>query len=61
MNDITINGLGIAVGADDQRSMWVEEAGRLDHDWFTLEILSAFIPSGNIIDIGANIGTHTIY
>ena len=61
MSDISINSLGIAVGVQDQRSEWILQAGRLDHDWFTLEILQSFISSGNIIDIGANIGTHTIF
>lgn len=62
MNDITINGLGFAVGVDDEhQAKWVLQTGRLDHDWFTLEILQSFLPHGNIIDIGANIGTHTIF
>jgi len=62
MNDITINSLGFAVGThDEHQAKWVLQTGRLDHDWFTLEILQSFIPHGNILDIGANIGTHTIF
>lgn len=61
MNEIVINHLGIAVGANDQHAEWITKEGRLDHDWFTLDILRPFIWPGNIIDIGANIGTHTIF
>ena len=41
-------------------TVWTEESGRLDHDQYVLNIMKPHIGNGAAIDIGANIGTHTI-
>lgn len=38
---------------------WITEANRLDHDQYVLPIILSHIKDGIILDIGANIGTHT--
>lgn len=61
--DIKITPEGIAlIQHDTHFTAWVEAAGRLDHDTGTLELISKHInPRKNIIDVGANIGTHTYF
>lgn len=44
---------------DTHFTKWVEEAKRLDHDSYALNIILPNLGNGAIIDIGANIGTHT--
>lgn len=40
---------------------WIETAGRLDHDRWALDQIEPYIKPGSIvIDVGANIGTHTV-
>jgi FkbM family methyltransferase len=39
---------------------WVKEAKRLDHHQGFLEAIRPYL-KGTVLDIGANIGTHTIY
>lgn len=57
---ITKEGFAI-VETDSHIGKWVEESGRLDHDQNVLPQILPFIPEGGIvIDIGANIGSHTI-
>lgn len=49
----------IALLEDDSHfSTWVKEAGRLDHHQGFLKQLKPYI-KGTVLDIGANIGTHT--
>jgi FkbM family methyltransferase len=49
------------VKGDTHFGPWIEQAGRLDHDQWALKIILPHIKCGSIvIDVGANIGTHTI-
>lgn len=49
------------IDGDTHISQWVKEARRLDHDQNTLPILYPYIRPGDfIMDIGANIGDHTV-
>ena len=51
----------IALIADDTHfTKWVKEAGRLDHHQGFLKQLKPYI-KGTVLDIGANIGTHTYF
>lgn len=51
----------IAMIEDDTHfTPWVKSAGRLDHHQGFLKTLEPFL-KGNVIDIGANIGTHSIF
>lgn len=51
----------IALIADDAYfTKWVKETGRLDHHQGFLKVLQPYI-KGTVLDIGANIGTHTIF
>lgn len=51
----------IALIEDDAYfTKWVKETGRLDHHQGFLQALKPYI-KGTVLDIGANIGTHTIY
>lgn len=46
---------------DSHISRWVCESGRLDHDSFLTPLACAHIKKGhNVLDCGANIGTHTV-
>lgn len=57
---ITRHGFAIIEG-DTHLGKWAEESGRLDHDQSALPQVLPFIPIGGIVvDVGANIGTHTI-
>jgi len=57
---ITKEGIAI-IGNDSHIGRWVEECGRLDHDQNMLPLVLPFIPEGGVVlDIGANIGSHTI-
>lgn len=52
---------GIALIEDDTHfTPWVKAAGRLDHD---TAMLARELPhvKGTVLDIGANIGTHTVF
>lgn len=44
---------------DTHFTKWVEEAKKLDHDDYVLNIIKPHLGDGAILDIGANIGTHT--
>lgn len=44
---------------DTHFTKWVEEAQRLDHDRYVLDIIEQYLGNGIVLDIGANIGTHT--
>lgn len=49
------------IDGDTHLSKWVEESGRIDHDEFLVPQLRLLIQPGTaVIDIGANIGTHTV-
>lgn len=51
----------IALIADDAYfTKWVKETGRLDHHQGFLRTLQPYI-KGTVLDVGANIGTHTIF
>ena len=51
----------IALIEDDSHfTKWVQEKGRLDHHQGFLKTLKPYL-HGTVLDIGANIGTHTIY
>ena len=51
----------IALIEDDAYfTRWVKEHGRLDHHQGFLKVLKPYL-HGTVLDIGANIGTHTIY
>lgn len=51
----------IALIEDDAYfTKWVKETGRLDHHQGFLKALKPYL-KGTVLDIGANIGTHTIY
>ena len=52
---------GIALIEDDTHfTKWVKQVGRLDHHQGYLKTLKPYI-HGMVLDIGANIGTHTHY
>lgn len=52
---------GIALIEDDSHfTKWVKETGRLDHHQSFLRSLKPYI-KGTVLDIGANIGTHTAF
>lgn len=54
------NGIAVIEG-DSHISRWVTQEGRLDHDQNALPGILAHIKDGdNVLDIGANIGSHTI-
>lgn len=54
------NGLKLLEG-DTHFSKWVKESGRLDHDQYHLKAVYPYVKTGDtVLDIGANIGTHTI-
>lgn len=47
---------------DSHITRWVEESGRLDHDWRFIQQFDHLIPSGGVVvDGGAYIGDHTEY
>lgn len=51
----------IALIEDDTYfTKWVKETGRLDHHTGFLSMLKPYL-QGTVLDIGANIGTHTIF
>lgn len=51
----------IALIEDDSHfTPWVKQAGRLDHHQGFLKSIEPFL-KGTVIDIGANIGTHSIF
>lgn len=51
----------IAIIPDDAYfTKWVKEVGRLDHHTGFLRILKQYL-KGTVLDIGANIGTHTVF
>jgi len=57
---LTKEGIAI-IETDTHISKWVEESGRLDHDQNILPLVLPFIPEGGtVLDIGANIGSHTV-
>ncbi len=57
---ITEHGFAIIDG-DTHIGKWAEESGRLDHDQNALPIILGHIKEGaTVIDIGANIGSHSI-
>lgn len=49
------------VSHDTHFPNWIKESGRLDHDQYVLPIIEPHLGKYGILDIGANIGTHTIY
>ena len=58
---LTKNGIA-CVEHDTHFRKWIEEAGRLDHDWTVLQLLSMYIDrKRDIVDVGANIGTHSFF
>lgn len=49
------------VSNDSHVSYWVKESKRLDHDQWMLQKLAPYLHPGDcVLDIGANIGDHTI-
>lgn len=49
------------VEGDEHFGKWIVECQRLDHDFRFLEWIWPHIPSGGcVVDVGANIGSHTI-
>jgi len=44
---------------DTHFGKWVEETQRLDHDRHVLNIIEPYLGCGIVLDIGANIGTHS--
>lgn len=51
----------MVIEGDSHISRWVQDEGRLDHDAYWLPmVLSHIRPDDDVIDAGANIGTHTI-
>lgn len=57
---VYINELGFALPEQDLHSDWIEKTQRLDHDQWLLQIIAKYI-KGTIVDIGAHIGTHTVF
>lgn len=56
-----VNNIAV-IGDDSHISVWVEESGRLDHDWYFLKHIGEYIKEGDVVlDVGAYIGDHTIY
>lgn len=60
MNDIEYWNNIALIKDDAYFTKWVKESGRLDHHQGFLNALKPYI-KGTVLDIGANIGTHTIY
>jgi FkbM family methyltransferase len=60
METVLVNQFMI-IDTDFRRRKWIEETGRLDHDSYVLDKLNIFLGDGDIVDIGANIGTHTSF
>lgn len=49
------------IDGDSHISKWVREARRLDHDQNSLPVLYRYVRPGDfVLDIGANIGDHTV-
>lgn len=49
------------VKGETHMNVWVRENKRLDHDRYSIPIACSYIKKGStVIDVGANIGTHTI-
>jgi FkbM family methyltransferase len=49
------------IDKDTHVGQWVESSGRLDHDTWLLSILFRYVrPGDTVLDVGANIGDHTI-
>ena len=55
-----INNNGFAVQENDLHTKWINDTGRLDHDQWLLPQLLPYL-KGVALDIGAHIGTHSIY
>lgn len=54
------NGIAV-IETDSHVSQWVQQEGRLDHDrTIELHILPHINEGDHVVDVGANIGTHTI-
>lgn len=54
------NGIAV-IESDTHVSQWVQQEGRLDHDrTIELSILPHINEGDHVVDVGANIGTHTI-
>lgn len=48
------------VDGDQTHAKWIAETGALAHDFWAMERLLPLVPvGGTVLDIGANIGTHT--
>lgn len=57
---ILSNGIAVLEN-DDWISKWVIDSGKLAHDEYLLPLILPHIPvGGTVLDIGANIGSHTI-
>lgn len=54
------NGIAVLEG-DSHIGRWVQESGRIDHD-LTVEkhILPMFKPEWHVLDVGADVGSHTV-
>lgn len=49
------------IDSDTHHTKWIEETGRLDHDFFTIPIACEQIPEGGVvIDCGSHVGSHAI-
>lgn len=49
------------IDRDTHFTKWVEESRKLDHDEYILNSITPYLGNNSIIDIGANIGTHTYF
>lgn len=57
---ITKEGFAVIEG-DNWISKWVTDSGKLAHDEYLLPLILPHIPvGGTVIDVGANIGSHTV-
>jgi FkbM family methyltransferase len=60
MIEVTPEGYWVVVG-ETHLNAWVRETCRLDHDGYLIPIAKSYIKRGSVvIDVGANIGSHTI-
>lgn len=49
------------IDGDSHLGKWIEETGRLDHDFFTIPLACQYIPVGGVVmDCGANVGSHSL-
>jgi FkbM family methyltransferase len=60
MSTLIVHGV-MVISTDKYFQDWISKSGRLDHDQYVLGKIKFFLGDSDILDIGANIGTHTIF